>query len=141
MCIRDSYAQRGLRGPLFLEAGADVYFAADRGEDYVQKVDRLSGLFSLAAGVRTRPTARVVGYAQLGLGVEFTRVEVEGVNQRGMVLPDAFLGIGVAVRVTDRLQLGGNMRVHAMGYFEGDATMEARPEAATQGQLFIGYDL
>jgi hypothetical protein len=135
------YAQRGFWGPLFLEAGADLYFAADRNEEYMQKLDRFSGLLSLAAGVRTRPTARVIGYAQLGVGMEFTRVEVEGVNQRQMVLPDAFLGVGIAVRVTDRLQLGGNMRIHAMGYFEGDATMEATPQAAAQGQLFVGYDL
>src|SRR5690606_18916462 len=71
------FASRTVRGPIFLEAGLDMYTSATfplPPDAMDLPIDRMSGLLSVAGGARTQVTSWLRGYVQLGVGVELTRV-------------------------------------------------------------------
>ena len=142
------FAQRPLRGPFFTEAGIDAYFADDTGgfgHDHSAGIDtgmdRVSGLFTAAAGARAFAGARVSPYALLGLGLELTRVTMAG-EEAGFALPMAFFGFGADLRF-GRVSVGASFRINAMGHFahDGPSHMEPEGELAAQGQFHIKASL
>jgi hypothetical protein len=155
------FGSRALRGPLFLEAGLDLYSSSDfraEGTENDLPISRTSGLFSAAIGARTNFTTRVRGFVQLGAGVELTRVSVpygEQTVRDDKMMPEGFFGFGLDVRVTKRLHLGAQFRAHVMGNFEYDSkrldttwtmptaaeVFDPSPDAAAQGQFYFRHDL
>lgn len=148
------FAERRLSHHAFVEAGTDVYFAdttilAD--PQQAGGMDRLSGLFTVAAGLRMAPGARLSGYAQIGAGVELTRVSMGGHDHEAMtgpameesgVYPLGFVGFGADVRLTGRLRAGASLRTYLMAHFDhGTDSLDPEPEAANQGQFFLRYSL
>ena len=157
------FARRPL-GRLFTEAGADLYFsesfpmATAAGED---GMDRMSGLLTVAIGADLVRTRHVTGYAQLGTGLELTRVAMTtadgAVHRDQRALPLGFIGVGGEVRLGARTGLGFNLRTHVMGHFGHDGsgqvldaaatagpaagTISVSPEIAAQGQFYIAYRL
>ncbi|HUH02412.1 MAG TPA: outer membrane beta-barrel protein [Kofleriaceae bacterium] len=158
------FGQKHLTEHAFLEAGSDIYFSDDMilGEDstHAENMDRLSGLLSVSAGLRMYPASRVSAYAQVGVGLELTRVTM-GAAAHGhtdgpvaasapaemtstRTLPMGFVGFGGDVRVGSRTRLGANFRTNLMAHFdhgEGMTTLEAVPEAANQVQFYLRYSL
>jgi len=122
-------------------------------------IDRMSGLVSTAIGVRSDFTSWLRGYAQLGAGLELTRVSVpygDDLKVRdNKVMPEGFFGVGLDVRVATGLYVGASMRMLVMGNFdyaaqhasEWGATMppaqvfDASPDLAAQGQFYVRRDL
>ena len=146
------FAQKTLRGPLFVEAGLDSYFsedfpvgADDSHDQYETPLDRLSALTTIAAGVRMFPRAIVSPYLQLGIGAEMTRVRAPKLDlEDSQVLPMGFFGLGAEIHASKRISLGANLRVNLMGYFKNDALMtelDAEPEIAAQGQFYAKVEL
>ncbi len=158
------FGSRSLRGPLFLEAGLDFYSSSDfptGAPDGDLPIDRASRLLSLAAGVRTNFTSWLRGYAQLGLGVEVTRVAIPYSDQTirdSKVMPVGFFGIGADLRLGKQTYIGASFRTLVMGNFDYDpmqlATREAwqgpptaaelfdaSPDLAAQGQFYLRRDL
>jgi hypothetical protein len=156
------FAQRGLRGPLFLEAGLDTYFSIGQGAPTDLPLDRQSALVSVAAGVRTNITPWLRGYIQLGAGVELTRLAVpygDGTTIRDdKVMPDGFFGAGGEIRIMRGTYIGATLRTHVMGNFNYDPTrlqmsnqwvaapqssdvFKASPAFAEQGQFYVRKDL
>lgn len=160
------FGQKKLSRHAFLEAGGDVYFADNfpvgQSTAHGQPMDRLSGLLTAAAGLRTRATARLSAYAMVGLGVELTKVKIgddhhhianhpddEGAHSGGAiegsrVMPLGFIGFGADVRFSKRLSGGAMLRTYLMGHFQHghDVTeLDAKPEAANQGLFYLRYDL
>jgi len=150
------FGDRKLTRNAFVEAGADVYFADNTIlSDPTQQpgMDRLSGLMSVAGGLRMAPGARLSGYAQVGVGVELTRVTMGGHSEDPMVastplmeenavFPLGFVGIGGDVRLTGRMRVGASFRTYLMAHFDhASGTMNAEPEAANQGQFYLRYAL
>ena len=158
------FAERRLGHRVFLEAGLDAYFSEsfpmqDNPDDL--PINRLSGLASIAAGVRTDLVWRLAGYVQVGTGLEFTRVSVpyaDGEIRDQLVMPFAFIGVGGDIRIGDRTYLGMHLRTHAMGNFEYDpAMLDAQPgwttppaaadvfdpsvDVAAQGQFYLRRSL
>ncbi|MBP6632353.1 MAG: hypothetical protein KA297_23230 [Kofleriaceae bacterium] len=159
------FAERVLRGPAYLQVGLDAYFS----ETFPMRpppesdlpINRVSGLLSVGAGLRTQLASRLTGHAELGVGVELTRVSVPYGDTHiddQLAIPEAFVGLGGDVRVGRGLYLGATLRVHAMGNFEYDpALLEMQPgwtsppaaevvfdpslDVAAQGQFFIRRDL
>jgi hypothetical protein len=135
------FADHAIRGPLFVEAGLDAYFADDTGgftHDHggEPSMDRVSGLLTVAGGARFFPRSVVSPYVQLGLGLELTRVSMVG-DEASYALPLGFLGLGGDLRL-GRARLGLSLRVHAMGHFDHGPmvhSLEPEPELATQGQF------
>jgi hypothetical protein len=131
------FAARSVAPLVEVEAGLDAYFAAAEEEPSEHShgaMDRVSTLLSVAGAVRPLPAARVSPYAQLGVGLELTRVTVEAMES-SRVLPLAFFGIGADLRV-GRARLGMVLRIHAMGHFEHDAELTVEPELASQLQFY-----
>lgn len=133
------FAEHSLPGPLFVEAGLDAYFADDTGgfSHAEPGMDRVSGLLTVAGGVRFFPQALVSPYVQLGTGLELTRVTMLE-EESSYVLPVGFFGLGGDLRL-GRVRLGASLRVHAMGHFEHGAAMhglEPEAELASQGQFY-----
>jgi len=156
------FGSRTLAGPLFVEGAFDAYFSSDfirGGPSTDVPIDRMSGLVSSAIGVRTDVTSWLRGYAQLGAGVELTRVSVpygsDLVVRDNKVMPEGFFGVGFDLRVSAGTYLGASMRVHVMGNFdyaqqhaaEWGATMppsqvfDATPDLAAQGQFYVRRDI
>lgn len=159
------FASRALRGPLFLEAGLDMYTSADfplEPSPMDLPIDRMSGLASAAIGARTFLAPWLRAYVQLGVGVEVTRVAVPyegGAVRDTKVMPEGLFGFGADLRLARRTYLGASFRVLAMGNFDySRALLEQREEwgftppdpevvfdasldFATQGQFYIRRDL
>ena len=158
------FARRPL-GRLFTEAGADLYFsesfpvATAASED---GMDRMSGLLTVAIGADLVRTRHVTGYAQLGTGLELTRVAMTmadgAVHRDQRALPLGFIGVGGELRLGARTGLGFNLRTHVMGHFgpddaghghataavtaePADGTIPVSPEIAAQGQFYLAYRL
>jgi hypothetical protein len=159
------FGERRMGEHAFVEAGADLYFSEAfpfepaAGED---QMSRLSGLLSVAGGLRMFPRSRVSAYAQIGAGLELTRVAMgTGAEQLtdNRALPTAFVGFGGDLRLSERAVIGMNLRAFAMGHFDhghgdvvdaghGDvvdaghgAGLDVEPEAAAQGQFYLKYSL
>jgi len=63
------FANRAIRGPMFIEAGLDTYFSTHQAAATDLPIDRQSALVSAAIGVRTSFAPWLHGYLQLGGGV------------------------------------------------------------------------
>ncbi|MCA9677891.1 MAG: hypothetical protein H6709_09495 [Kofleriaceae bacterium] len=152
-----------LGGHLFVEGGLDLYFS----ESFPQRpaddlpIDRTSGLITAAVGLRMDGPWRTSGYAQVGAGLELTRVSVpygDGSISDQLALPAGFLGVGGEIDVGHGTHLGASLRAHVMGNFSYDpADLEMQPgwtsppaadevfapapDAAAQGQFYLRKDL
>src|SRR6186997_1111000 len=62
------FGGRDLKGPLFVEAGLDLYGSVGQAQPMDLPVDRASGLVSTAIGARTNVASWLRGYVQLGGG-------------------------------------------------------------------------
>ena len=154
------FGERRFGKYLFVETGLDLYFSQEPAEGDLP-IDRVSGALTAAAGMRAHATSRLSGYAQLGVGVELTRVSVpyddhEITDQ--LALPTGFLGVGGDIRLGAKTYVGANVRFHVMGNFDYDpASLEMEtgwttppsadevfdPSAsfAAQGQFYLRRDL
>jgi len=151
-------------GVAFVETGLDLYFSESfplPETDTDLPIDRMSALVTAAIGLRADGPWRTSGYAQLGAGLELTRVSVpygEGSITDQMAMPVGFLGVGADLRVGDRTYLGASLRAHVMGNFEYDAqdlemqpgwtsppgadeVFDPSPDVAAQGQFYVRRDL
>jgi hypothetical protein len=158
------FGERRFGRHLFVEGGLDFYFS----ESFPQQpnendlpIDRMSGLFTAAVGLRADGPWRTSGYAQLGAGLELTRVTVPyddtSISDQ-LALPAAFIGIGGDIRVARGTYLGANLRAYAMGNFDydpaklemepgwvtppsADEVFDPSPDAAAQGQFYLRRDI
>ncbi|HVK75182.1 MAG TPA: hypothetical protein VM734_17755 [Kofleriaceae bacterium] len=158
------FGERRFGDHLFVEAGLDLYFSESfpmRPSEDDLPIDRLSGLITTAVGLRAQGPWRTSGYAQLGAGLELTRVTVPydgGSISDQLALPAGFVGIGGDLRIGDRTYLGANLRAYVMGNFEYDPArlamqpgwttppaaaevFDPSPDAAAQGQFYVRRDL
>src|SRR5262245_4763960 len=62
------FGGRALPGPLFVEAGIDMYSSLPAAQPTDLPIDRTSGLFSGAIGARTQIASWLRGYVQVGGG-------------------------------------------------------------------------
>jgi hypothetical protein len=158
------FGERRLGGPLFVEAGLDLYFSESfpmpQSEEDLP-IDRVSTLVTTAIGLRADGPWRTSGFAQLGVGLELTRVSVPYGEDRitdQQALPAGFLGLGAEIRVGARTHLGMNLRTHVMGNFDydpedlemqpgwttppaADEVFAPSPDVAAQGQFYVRRDL
>ncbi|MFI5293358.1 MAG: hypothetical protein ACHQ02_10875, partial [Candidatus Limnocylindrales bacterium] len=148
----------------FVETGLDFYFSESfpmQGYEGDLPIDRMSGLATAAIGMRAEGPWRTSGYAQLGAGLELTRVSVPYGETRitdQMALPAGYIGFGGDIRVGEHTYLGASLRAHLMGNFDYDPTklemqpgwteppgadevFNPSPDAAAQGQFYIRRDL
>jgi hypothetical protein len=150
-----------LRGPLFVEAGIDMYnsLAPTLASDL--PIDRTSGLFSAALGARTQVATWLRGYVQLGGGLELTRVSVPYGDERirdTKPLPEGFFGIGLDIKLAKGTHLGTSFRTLVMGNFDyeparlemkdewawkptADVVFDASPDVAAQVQFYVRREL
>lgn len=155
------FGTRTLRGPFFVEAGLDMYTAADVTNPMDLPIDRTSGLLSGAIGVRTQVASWLRAYVQLGTGLEVTKVSVPYGDQRirdTKALPEGFFGVGADLKVWKGTHIGASFRTLVMGSFDYDpskldpaAGWVAKPTAETvfdatsgvaaQGQFYVRRDL
>lgn len=158
------FGSRALAGPLFVEAGLDMYSSTDfrsDGSEHDLPVARTSGLVSAAIGARAQLASRLRGYLQLGAGIELTRVSVpygDATVNDDKVMPEGFFGVGLDLRITRKTHVGATFRALVMGNFEYDPArldpdngwamapdagevFDASPDAAAQGQFYIRHDL
>lgn len=155
------FAQRELSHNGFVEAASDFYFADNTILGGQQPyADRLSGLFSVAGGLRMFPTSRISAFAQIGVGLELTRVTLAPVSDISQTWPDGsrpmlertdsralpmgFVGFGGDLRLGSRARLGMTFRTNLMGHFEegaGQTELKVTPEAANQVQFYLRYAL
>ena len=157
------FGNRTVSGPLFVEAGLDTYFSTNQGQSTDLPIDRQSALVSVAGGVRTQVTSWLGGYAQLGVGLELTRVAVpygDSTIRDNKALPDGFFGIGGDLRIAKGTYIGASLRTLVMGNFDYDPTklqmssssqwvappkasdvFSASPGFAAQGQFYLRHDL
>ncbi|HEY5927391.1 MAG TPA: hypothetical protein VIV11_37160 [Kofleriaceae bacterium] len=155
------FGARALPGPLFVEAGLDMYSSLDPVNATDLPIDRTSGLFSAAIGARTQIATWLRGYVQLGGGVELTRVSVPYGNERisdNKALPEGFFGIGFDIKLAKRTYLGSSFRTLVMGNFDydparlemtdewswkptPDVVFDASPDVAAQFQFYVRRDL
>jgi hypothetical protein len=158
------FGERHLGAHAFVESGLDLYFS----ESFPMQpnpddlpIDRVSGLVTAAIGLRASGPWRTSGYAQLGAGLELTRVKVpygDTTIADSQALPEGFVGIGGDLRVGEHTYLGANLRAHVMGNFDYDPkklemqpgwtsppaaseVFDATPAAAAQGQFYVRRDL
>ena len=162
-----AFGERSIGRHAFVEGGADLYFAEtqETALPVPQGMDRMSGLFTVAGGLRMFPGARASTYVQLGAGLELTEVRMtEGDHQHAhtLALPMGFVGIGADLKISRRLHLGASLRTYVMGHFAHDhgaetgalpvakhdgtypadaPAMTPEPEAAAQGQFYVRYTL
>jgi hypothetical protein len=158
------FGERRLGRYLFVETGLDFYFSESfplPESDADLPIDRMSGLVTAAAGLRARATSWLSGYAQLGIGLELTRVEVpyddHSITDQ-LALPVGFIGIGGDIKIASKTYLGANLRAHVMGNFDYDPAklemesgwteppsasevFDPSADLAAQGQFYIRRDL
>jgi hypothetical protein len=150
-----------LRGPLFVEAGIDMYNSLEPTLASDLPIDRTSGLFSAAIGARTQVATWLRGYVQLGGGLELTRVSVPYGDERirdTKPLPEAFFGIGLDIKLAKGTHLGTSFRTLVMGNFDyeparlemtdewawkpsADVVFDASPDVAAQVQFYVRREL
>jgi hypothetical protein len=156
------FANRTVRGPLFVEAGLDTYFSINQPQAQDLPIDRQSALLSAAVGVRSSFTTWLDGYAQLGVGAELARLAVPydgGELRDDKVMPDGFVGIGADIKIGRATHIGAAMRTLVMGNFNYDPqrlmptngttwsqpqasqVFDASPGFAAQGQFYLRRDL
>ena len=157
------FGNRTMRGPLFVEAGLDTYFSTNQAQPTDLPIDRQSALVSMAGGVHTQLTSWLRGYAQLGVGLELTRVAVpygDSTIRDNKALPDGFFGIGGDIEISTGTYIGASMRTLVMGNFDYDAAklqmppsnqwvsppkasevFSASPGFAAQAQFYVRRDL
>lgn len=161
------FASRALRGPIFLEAGLDMYSSADFPTGSATAamdlpIDRASALLSVAGGVRTQIAPWLRGYLQVGAGVEITRVSVPYGDEHvrdTKTMPEAFFGFGAELRLTRRTYVGASFRMLMMGNFDysraeldqhqewgfttpaPEVVFDASLDFAAQGQFHLRRDL
>jgi hypothetical protein len=155
------FGHRSLRGPLFLEAGLDMYGSIERSAEGDLPLDRTSGLVSAAVGVRTEVTSWLGGYIQLGGGVELTSVSVPYGDTRirdRKAMPEGFFGIGGDIRLGTATRVGANVRTLLMGNFDYEASrldmdngwvaapssgevFDASPDVAAQAQFYLRHEI
>ena len=160
------FADRVVHGPIYVEAGLDAYSSSNLIESSPSTdlpIDRLSGLVSVAGGVRTQLAPWLRAYVQLGAGLELTRVSVpygdDGQTIRDdKAMPMGFFGVGADLRVARGTYLGATMRMLVMGNFDYDPmrlqmsnqwvappspsdVFAASPDFAAQGQFYVRHDL
>jgi hypothetical protein len=155
------FGSRALTGPLFVEAGLDMYGSIGASQPNDLPLDRTSGLVTTAIGARTQIASWLRGYVQLGGGVELTRLSVPYGDQRirdNKLLPEGFFGIGAELKLLKHTHFGANLRTHLMGNFDYNAerldmsqgwaappsageVFDASPDVAAQGQFYIRHEL
>ncbi len=156
------FAQRAVRGPLYLEAGLDAYSTIGGAPATDLPIDRQSALVSVAAGARTNVTPWLTGYVQVGTGVELARLAVpygDGSTIRdSKVMPAGFFGVGADLRIARGTFVGATLRTLVMGNFDYDPArlqmanqwvaapsasdvFAASPSLAAQGQFYLRHDL
>ena len=159
------FASRALRGPLFVEAGLDMYSSADFPTEPAAMdlpIDRASALLSVAGGVRTQIAPWLRGYLQVGAGVEITRVSVpygDDTIRDTKTLPEGFFGFGADLRIARRTYFGASFRMLMMGNFEysraeldqhqewgfttpdPEVVFDPSMDFAAQGQFYLRRDL
>lgn len=155
------FGQRTLRGPLFVEAGLDMYGSIERSAEGDLPLDRTSGLVSAAVGARTEVTSWLGGYIQLGGGVELTSVSVPYGDTRirdRKAMPEGFFGIGADLRLGAGTRIGANIRTLVMGNFDYDPArlemengwiaapspgevFDASPDVAAQAQFYLRREI
>lgn len=154
------FAGRALPGPLFAEAGLDLYssVAPETGD---LPIDRTSGLVSAAVGARTQIASWLRGYVQLGGGLELTRVSVPYGDDHirdSKAMPEGFFGLGFDIELVKGTRIGSTFRTLVMGNFDydpanlemkdqwalkpsSDVVFDATPDVATQVQFYVRRDL
>jgi hypothetical protein len=160
------FASRALRGPLFVEAGLDLYTSADfplPADSMDLPIDRMSGLVGVSGGARTSFTSRLRGFVQLGGGLELTRVAVpygeDETIRDTKTMPAGFLGVGMDIRIGSKTHVGATFRTLMMGNFnykrseleqrddwgfiapDKDVVFDASLDFAAQGQFYLRRDL
>ena len=155
------FGSRVLPGPLFVEAGIDMYNSLEPTLATDLPIDRTSGLFSGAIGARTRLASWLRGYVQLGGGLELTRVSVPYGSERirdNKALPEGFFGIGLDIKLAKGTHLGTSFRTLVMGNFDyeparlemkdewawkptPDVVFDASPDVAAQVQFYVRREL
>jgi hypothetical protein len=158
------FGERRLGKHLFVETGLDLYFSQTfpmQPVDGDLPIDRVSGLLSAAAGMRAQANSRLSGYAQLGVGVEVTRVSVPYDDHEisdQLAMPTGFLGVGGDIRLGAKTYVGANLRFHVMGNFDydpaklemesgwttppsADEVFDPSASFAAQGQFYLRRDL
>jgi hypothetical protein len=155
------FGGRALAGPLFVEAGLDLYNSIGQTEATDLPIDRTSGLVSTAIGARTQIASWLRGYVQLGGGLELTRVSVPYGDDRirdNKAMPEAFFGIGFDIKLAKHTHLGSSFRTLVMGNFDydpaglemrdswswqpdADLVFDASPDVATQVQFYLRREL
>lgn len=161
------FATRSLPGPFFVEVGLDIYtsqsFPLAPGSENDLPIDRMSGLFSTAGGVRTNLTSWLRGYLQIGGGLEVSRVSVayaaKGTTIRDTkTMPEAFFGVGADIKIARGTYLGAAFRTLVMGNFDysrqdlemtndwvsapsAATVFDASPDLAAQGQFYLRREL
>lgn len=154
------FGGRQLRGPLFVEAGIDMYGSV-AAQPMDLPLDRTSGLFSAAIGARTQVASWLRGYVQLGGGLELTRLSVAYGDERirdSKAMPEGFFGFGVDVKVMQGTHIGSSLRVLMMGNFDYEPSrldpnngwvaapsssdvFSASPDVAAQAQFYVRREL
>lgn len=155
------FGNRTLRGPLFVEAGLDMYGSIERSSEGDLPLDRTSGLVSAAVGARTEVTSWLGGYIQLGGGVELTSVSVPYGDTRirdRKAMPEGFFGIGADIQLGRGTRIGANVRTLLMGNFDYDPSrlemengwiaapssgevFDASPDVAAQAQFYLRREI
>jgi hypothetical protein len=157
------FGQRGLRGPVFGEVGIDTYFSSNGQPNPMDlPVSRSSALLSTAIGMRTELDRRIVGYVQLGVGAELTRVSVpyaDGTLAARKLMPEGFIGVGGDIKIGVATRFGASIRTLVMGNFNYDPqrlnpssdrwtaspsagqVFAAEPTLAAQAQFYVRRDL
>jgi hypothetical protein len=158
------FAERKLGVHFFVEGGLDLYFSETFPQPETQEdlpIDRMSSLVTAAIGVRAPGPWRTAGFAQVGAGLELTRVSVPYGEDRitdSLALPAGFLGVGGDIAVGARTYLGASLRAHVMGNFDydpgdlemqpgwtsppaADEVFDPAPDAAAQVQFYLRRDL
>ena len=154
------FGGRALRGPLFVEAGLDLYSSVTP-EAGDLPIDRTSGLVSGAIGARTRIASWLRGYVQIGGGLELTRVSVPYGDEHirdSKAMPEGFFGLGFDIEIARGTRIGSTFRTLVMGNFDydpaglemtdswtwkpaADVVFDASPDGATQVQFYVRRDL
>lgn len=158
------FGGRTLTGPLFVEAGLDMYSTANGPigpEPGDLPIDRTSGLISTAIGARANIASWLRGYVQLGAGVELTRVSVPYGEERirdTKAMPEGFFGMGMDLKIMHGTYVGASLRALVMGNFDYDQNrldpnmgwvapppasdvFDASASVAAQGQFYVRHDL
>ncbi|CAN5908852.1 hypothetical protein BH11MYX2_BH11MYX2_34880 [soil metagenome] len=118
------FGTRTISGPLYVEAGLDMYSTAGTTHDDMDlPLDRTSGLISAAIGARTNIAWWLRGYVQLGAGVELTKLSVpygDETIRDNKAMPEGFFGAGMDLRIMKDTYVGATVRTLMMGNFDYD---------------------